>query len=99
MRFLIAVLLVGVATAGGRAQSDPVVAVTGGQIRGSARAGGAVFKGIPFAAPPTGERRWREPMAVLPWSGVRDATSFGAICPQAPTPIVGDAIKTASEDC
>ena len=99
MRVLIAVLLVGVATVGGRAQSVPIVSVTGGQIRGSTRADGAVFKGIPFAAAPTGERRWREPMAVQSWSGVRDATTFGAICPQVPTPIVGEAIKTASEDC
>ena len=99
MRVIIAVLLACVAASGGRAQSAPVVSVTGGQIRGAALGGGAVFKGIPFAAPPTGERRWREPMAVQPWSGVRDVTKFGAICPQAPTPIVGDAIKTASEDC
>jgi para-nitrobenzyl esterase len=99
MRAIIAVLLVCAAAVASRAQTDPIVNVTGGPIRGSARAGGAVFKGIPFAAPPTGERRWREPMAVQPWSGVRDATTFGAICLQAPTPIVGDAIKTASEDC
>jgi para-nitrobenzyl esterase len=99
MRAIMATLLVCVAAVGSRAQSDPIITVTGGQIRGAALAGGAVFKGIPFAAPPTGERRWREPAAVQPWSGVRDATKFGAICPQQPSPIVGDAIKTASEDC
>jgi para-nitrobenzyl esterase len=99
MRAIIAVLLVCAAAAASRAQSDPLVTVTGGQIRGTTLAGGAAFKGIPFAAPPTGERRWREPMPVQPWSGVRDATRFGAICPQAPSPIVGEAIKTASEDC
>ena len=99
MRVVIAMLIVGVAVLGSRAQTAPSVSVTGGQIRGAALGSGAVFKGIPFAAPPTGERRWREPMAVQPWSGVRDATTYGAICPQAATPIVGDAIKTASEDC
>jgi para-nitrobenzyl esterase len=99
MRVVIAMLIVGVAVLGSRAQTAPIVGVTGGQIRGAALSSGAVFKGIPFAAPPTGERRWREPMTVQPWSGVRDATTYGAICPQAPTPIVGDAIKTASEDC
>ena len=98
MRVIIATLLVCVAAVGSRAQSDPIVAVTGGQIRGSSLGGGAVFRGIPFAAPPTGERRWREPAAVQPWSGVREATKFGAICPQQPSPIVGEAIKTASED-
>jgi para-nitrobenzyl esterase len=99
MRAIIGLLLVCAAAVASRAQTDPIVNVTGGQIRGAARAGGAVFRGIPFAAPPTGERRWREPMPVQPWTGVRDATKFGAICPQAPTPIVGEAIKTASEDC
>ena len=99
MRVVIPMLIVGVAVVGSRAQTAPIVGVTGGQIRGAAVSSGAVFKGIPFAAPPTGERRWREPMAVQPWSGVRDATTYGAICPHAPTPIVGDAIKTASEDC
>jgi para-nitrobenzyl esterase len=95
----IAVLLICAAAAAGRAQSNPTVTVTGGQLRGAALAGGAVFKGIPFAAPPTGDRRWREPAAVQPWSGVRDATRFGAVCAQIPSPIVGDALKTASEDC
>jgi para-nitrobenzyl esterase len=99
MRAIIGLVLVCAAVVASRAQTDPIANVTGGQIRGTALGGGAVFRGIPFAAPPTGERRWREPMAVQPWTGVRDATKFGAICPQAPTPIVGEAIKTASEDC
>jgi para-nitrobenzyl esterase len=92
-------LLVYAAMVAGRAQSDPVDTVTSGQVRGSSLAGGAVFKGIPFAAPPTCERRWREPMPVQPWSGVREATKFGAVCAQITTPVVGDAVKTASEDC
>jgi para-nitrobenzyl esterase len=99
MRAIITVVLVCAAAVASRAQTDPIASITGGQVRGAALAGGAVFKGIPFAAPPTGERRWREPMPVQPWSGVRAATTFGAICLQSPTPIVGDAIKTASEDC
>ncbi|MBK8478719.1 MAG: carboxylesterase family protein [Opitutaceae bacterium] len=37
----------------------------------------AVFKGVPFAAPPVGELRWREPQPVAPWSGIRDAGRFG----------------------
>jgi para-nitrobenzyl esterase len=55
---------------------------TSGRIRGSAIAQGVVFRGIPFAAPPVGENRFRPPQAVAPWDGVRDATAFGAICPQ-----------------
>src|SRR5262249_39589815 len=76
------------------------VAVTGGQIRGAMlEKGGAVFKGIPYAAPPVGELRWREPMSVKPWAGVRDATAFGAICMQRPNGVEPSATETAKEDC
>jgi hypothetical protein len=65
------------------AESGPIVAVTGGQVQGATlEKGGAVFKGIPFAQPPVGELRWREPMPATPWAGVRDATEFGAPCAQ-----------------
>ncbi len=74
------------------AQEPPVVAVTGGKIRGSAlKDDGAVFKGIPFAAPPVGDLRWREPMPVKHWTGVRDAMNFGARCMQSGSGV--------SEDC
>lgn len=43
---------------------------------------GAVFRGIPFAAPPIGALRWRPPHPVQPWSGVRRAVESGPICPQ-----------------
>lgn len=68
------------------AQEGPVVSVTGGQIRGRALAetGGAVFKGVPFAQPPVGALRWREPQPVLPWTGVRDAGVSAPPCSQAP---------------
>jgi para-nitrobenzyl esterase len=74
------------------AQQAPAVAVTGGKIQGSAfSGGGAVFKGIPFAAAPVGDLRWREPMPVKPWPGVRDATKFAARCMQNGSDV--------SEDC
>src|SRR5436190_17068591 len=64
---------------------DPVVAVTGGQIRGARLdKGGATFKGIPFAAPPIGGRRWREPMPVEAWTGVKETTAFSPQCTQNP---------------
>ena len=58
------------------------------------------FKGIPFAAPPVGDLRWKPPAAVTPWNGVRKATEFGARCMQGS--IFSDMIfrdKGVSEDC
>ncbi|MDP2919625.1 MAG: carboxylesterase/lipase family protein [Dehalococcoidia bacterium] len=60
----------------------PVVNTNAGKVEGYYRDGLFVFKGIPYAAPPAGENRWLPPQPVKPWSGVRDAKNFGAICPQ-----------------
>src|SRR6266498_2645929 len=78
-----------------------VVKTSAGQIRGIARvSGGAEFLGIPYAQPPVGNMRWHEPVDVKPWSGVRDASTFGAPCAQS---ILGDWNKhdaeTSKEDC
>ena len=82
------------------AQSAPVVDVTGGQIRGEyLPGGGAVFRGVPYAHPPTGDFRWRAPAPVVAWSGVRDARVFGAICPQQPSVTLPNAPELISEDC
>jgi len=75
----------------------PTVAVTGGQIRGGVlEKGGVVFKGIPFAQAPVGDLRWREPAALKAWTGVREATSFGAPCAQNAG---GRMQESSSEDC
>ncbi|MXO60157.1 carboxylesterase family protein [Altererythrobacter salegens] len=60
------------------------VDVPGGQIVGHAAAETyvSVFRGIPYAAPPTGELRWRPPQAVVAWQGVRDATAVAPACLQ-----------------
>ena len=55
-----------------------------GEVEGVAVDGLAVFKGIPYAAPPIGARRWQAPQPVAPWRGVRRATQFGAACMQKP---------------
>ncbi|MGH3427140.1 MAG: carboxylesterase family protein, partial [Mycobacteriales bacterium] len=79
--------------------SSPVVDVTGGKVRGRQNpAGGAVFLGIPYARPPVGSLRWREPSAVEPWTGVRDAIAYGPPCAQ--NPYFDPKVKeTAREDC
>ena len=79
--------------------TNPVVRVDGGLIRGVNAAGVSSFKGLPYAAPPTGKLRWRPPQPASSWSGVRDATQFGPSCPQAQ---VGNPFLppgTISEDC
>ena len=57
-----------------------------------------VFKGIPYAAPPVGNLRWREPLPAVKWDGVRKADKFGASCPQPPSPS-GKQPAEMSEDC
>ncbi len=51
---------------------------------GAGQPGVRVFKGIPFAAPPLGENRWRAPQAPAKWAGVRNAEAFGAPCTSGP---------------
>lgn len=62
--------------------SARTVEVEGGSVRGTSDKGALIFRGIPFAAAPTGERRWRAPEAVRPWDGVRDATRPAPACIQ-----------------
>ena len=71
-----------------------LVAVTGGLVQGVVEDGMMIFKGIPFAAPPVGDLRWKAPQPVIPWEGVRDASEFG------PSPLSSMGFpKDASEDC
>jgi para-nitrobenzyl esterase len=78
------------------AQAD----VTGGTIAGTGSDGISQFKGIPFAAPPVGELRWKAPQPVTPWSGVRQSVAFGAGCMQAAALTVRMAPGVSlSEDC
>lgn len=77
-----------------------IVETTDGRVEGTTTDGVQVFKGIPYAKPPVGERRWRPPQPTEPWEGVRSATRFGPRCMQ-PRPY-GDMIfrsEGMSEDC
>ena len=61
----------------------PSVAVTqSGALQGMATGNLYAFRGIPFAAPPVGNLRWKAPQPPASWEGVRDATKFGNVCPQ-----------------
>src|SRR5258708_18940047 len=58
------------------------VSIHQGKLEGDDQGGLFVFKGIPFAAPPVGVRRWLPPEKPASWTGVRDARRFGAVAPQ-----------------
>ena len=81
---------------------EPTVHIASGLISG--RLAGVqkdvcVYKGIPFAAPPLGQLRWRPPQAVKPWEGVRACTEFGPACPQPKVLIISAEITKTDEDC
>jgi para-nitrobenzyl esterase len=92
-------LLFGCALGIANAQGGPTAAVTGGQVRGRADGAGAIFKGIPFAAAPSGDLRWREPAPVKPWNGVRETVEYGAPCAQIAAGWNDKVAAAGSEDC
>jgi para-nitrobenzyl esterase len=75
----------------------PAVKTDAGYISGFQQNGLRVYLGIPFAAPPTGDLRWRPPAPVQPWAGIKETKSFSANPFQPPTPRAPPAIM--SEDC
>lgn len=82
------ILLLIVAAPPSFAEKAEVRSVTGGQVQGKLVSNWgrkpdlAVYKGIPYAAPPVGEYRWQPPQAVTPWQGVKTTEDYGPICPQ-----------------
>ncbi len=79
------------------------VRVVSGELQGLVDDGVISYKGIPFAAPPVGDLRWRPPQPAARWTGVRQATEFGADCMQGrfgPPPAPGaPPARAPSEDC
>jgi len=83
--------------------ADPAVQpvrIETGQVSGVAAEGVMAFKGLPSAAPPVDDRRWRAPQPPLPWTGVRVADAYGHDCMQEPFPSDAAPLGTPpSEDC
>lgn len=80
--------------------AGPIATTMTGTLRGASDGGVLAFKGIPYAAPPVGARRFLPPAPAAPWSGVRDALEYGASCPQpSARPEGWSQEPSLSEDC
>jgi para-nitrobenzyl esterase len=99
--------LEGTVTLGARAGLPEPLAIEGGQIIGTPTIqwspGVRLYRGIPYAAAPVGNLRWRAPQPVVPWTGVKRAEAFSPVCMQLPTDTEGNAWREGhvpvSEDC
>jgi para-nitrobenzyl esterase len=84
------------------AQGAPSAQTAQGRVAGTWDGGVRVFKGIAYASPPVGERRWRPPAPPAAWRGVRAADRFGPDCMQASYPadsVYFEHPRSTSEDC
>lgn len=83
------------------AQAPKPVRTEAGLAQGTADSGVTIYKGIPFAAPPVGDLRWRAPQPPAPWKGVKETTKFAPGCMQTPIvmPELGIEAVPVSEDC
>ena len=81
--------------------SVPTASIRDGKLQGRHAEGLSVFQGVPFAAPPTGALRWREPQPVAAWAGTRKADAYAPSCMQKPDiPVsAGGTTGALSEDC
>ena len=81
--------------------STPIVETRAGKIAGVVEGDITVFRGIPFAKPPFGDRLWRLPEPAEPWNGCLDCSTFGPICPQPTIQMgaLGGEPETQAEDC
>lgn len=82
------------------AQDSATVTIETGQLKGTSEDQVLSWKGIPFAAPPVGDLRWRAPQPAAKWQGVRDADAYGNDCMQVPFPSDAAPLGTPpAEDC
>jgi para-nitrobenzyl esterase len=94
---ILAVAACGAAT--GHSTTAPAVHVDGGALAGTQQTDLAVYLGVPYAAPPVADLRWRPPAPVPAWSGVRNADRFAPACLQTGVSMPGEPPPATSEDC
>ena len=86
------------------ADQSPIAQTSAGRVRGYARDGVSIFKGIPYAAPTGGKNRFMAPAPREPWDGVREAVDYGQRCPQVDGPVLVEEgmslpYEAMGEDC
>jgi para-nitrobenzyl esterase len=79
--------------------SGAPVQIESGTLQGVDANGLSIYRGVPYAAPPVGELRWREPQPVRPWKGVRKAVAFAPACMQTGVSMPGETPPAVSENC
>ena len=92
-------LVVVLATSATTLAQSPRALTESGAISGVHESGLNVYKGIPFAAPPVGDLRWRPPAHVASWTGTRKADAFAPACMQTGVSMPGETPPAVSEDC
>jgi para-nitrobenzyl esterase len=100
-RLLLGLALFAAACSSTPQSTEPTLAtVETGQLKGVEKDGIVSFKGVPYAAAPVGNLRWRPPEPAAKWSGVKDAADYGNVCMQKyPSTDNGIGRQPASEDC
>lgn len=101
MRRFLPLLMLALAPCAASAADDPAtVIIDTGTLQGTSADGVLSWKGIPFAAPPVGDLRWRAPQRPVSWPGARDASAYGHDCMQVPFPSDAAPLGTPpAEDC
>jgi para-nitrobenzyl esterase len=79
--------------------NPPMTPTDSGAVSGVREDGLSVYKGVPFAASPAGDLRWRPPAPVTPWTGIRNADAFAPACMQDSVSMPGEAPPVVNEDC
>ena len=92
-------LIVLSATAAITLAQNPKTSTESGTISGIHENGLSIYKGVPFAAPPVGDLRWRLPVHLAPWTGTHKADAFAPACMQVGVSMLGETPPAVSEDC
>jgi para-nitrobenzyl esterase len=93
---LLLVALPAASLAAAKIQEGTLIQLADGAVQGHLVGRTREFLGIPYVAPPVGERRWRPPAPAIPWQGVLQADAFGPPCPQ---PASLQSTPSENEDC